>query len=73
MKLIVGVPVQVPLPAVSVWPSFAVPLIVGATVLTGAVGATTPVWAAVADELPPAFVPVTTTRIVPPTSALVWT
>ena len=44
----VGVPVQVPLPAVSVRVSWGVPEIVGRPVLTGAVGATTPVWALVA-------------------------
>ena len=46
------VPVQVPLAAVSVWPSWAVPEIVGSTVLTG--GAATIDRSAfdVADELP---------------------
>src|SRR5438309_10533061 len=33
--VIVGVPVHVPAPAVSVWPSCVVPLMLGSTVLTG--------------------------------------
>ena len=63
-----GVPVHVPFDAVSVWPSRAVPEIVGGAVFTGGLPATTPVCAEVALALPPAFVPVTTTRSVPPTS-----
>ena len=50
-------------------PSRAVPETTGTTVFTGGAAATTPVTAETADELPPAFVPVTTTRSVPPTSA----
>ena len=45
------------------------PEIVGGTVLTGGVGATTPLAAEVADAEPPAFVAVTTERSVWPTSA----
>ena len=67
--MIVGVPVQVPVVAERVCPSRAVPEITGATVLTGAVGATTAVTAENADALPPPFVPVTRERSVPPTSA----
>ena len=59
-----AVPVHVPFAAVSVCSSCAVPEIVGSTVLTGGAAATTAVWADVAEELPAAFVPVTTTRTV---------
>ncbi len=62
-------PVQVPLRAVSVCPSRAVPETAGRAVLTGGAAATTPDCADVALALPPAFVPVTTTRSVEPTSA----
>src|SRR4051794_24263148 len=65
----VGVPVQMPLPAVRVWPSCALPLIVGSTVLTGGAAATVPLCALVALALPPTLAPVTTTRTVLPTSA----
>jgi hypothetical protein len=41
----------------------------GAVVLTGATGSTFAVCAAVAVAVPPAFVAVTTTRVVVPTSA----
>jgi hypothetical protein len=37
----VGVPVQVPLPPVRVWPSWGVPEIVGGEVLAGGRGTTT--------------------------------
>jgi hypothetical protein len=63
------VPVQVPLVPLSVWPSCAVPEMVGSDVLTGGVGATTAVCALVALELPAELVPVTRKRIVEPTSA----
>lgn len=65
------VPVQVPVVAVRVCPSWAVPLMVGGELLVGAVGAvvTTAVGAEVATELPLLFVAVTSTRIVKPTSA----
>ena len=66
--MIVGVPVQVPVEPLTVEPSVSVPLIAGRTVLTGAVATMTADAAAVAEELPAAFVPVTTTRAVPPTS-----
>ncbi len=66
---IVGVPVQVPVAAVSTWPSRAVPEIDGSTVFTGGAGATTAEAAEVADVEPAPFVAVTTTRSVPPTSA----
>jgi hypothetical protein len=65
----VGVPVQVPLPAVSVLPSEAVPEIVGGEVLTGGVGSTSPLAELEALAVPPAFVAVSTTFIVEPTSA----
>jgi hypothetical protein len=68
VKVMVGVPVQVPLLAVSVWPSAGVPEIVGRTVLTGGAALTVEVCTLVALELPATLVPVTTTRIVAPTS-----
>ncbi len=67
--MITGVPVHVPLAAVSVLPSRAVPEIDGRTVFTGGAGTTTRWRSTWRSALPPAFVPVTTTRIVPPTSA----
>jgi hypothetical protein len=67
--VIVGVPVHVPVVELSVWPSSGVPLITGRAVLTGGAAATTAVCEVVALALPAAFVPVTTTRIVEPTSA----
>ena len=66
-------PVQVPVVAVSVWPSFAVPLIVGATVLTGGAAVITAVWALVALLLPTPLVAVTVRRSVLPTSVAVRT
>src|SRR5579872_6058527 len=67
----VGVGVQVPLPTRSVAPTTAEPEIVG---LTESVGpffeATTSVGAEVADALPSALTPVTTTRAVWPMSPL---
>jgi hypothetical protein len=54
---------------VSVDPSLGVPEIVGAVVLAGASGSTTPVAAVAAAVLPAALVAVTTARIVLPTSA----
>jgi hypothetical protein len=66
--VIVGVPVQVPVVAVRVSPSAAVPLIDGGTVLTGGVAVTTAVCALVVLALPAAFVAVTTMRKVEPTS-----
>ena len=65
----VGVPVQVPVEAATVAPSAGAPLIAGSTVLAGSVGRTIadavePAWAD-----PAALVAVTTTRVVPPTSA----
>ena len=67
--MIVGVPVQVPVVAESACSSVAVPEIVGSAVLTGGSGTTTAVWVDVALVLAAAFVAVTTTRIVLPTSA----
>ena len=61
-------PAQVPFEPVSVWPSTVLPAIVGSVELDGAAATTTPVWALVADALPPVLVPVTITRIVLPTS-----
>src|SRR3954454_3980113 len=63
------VPVQVPSPAVSVAPSLPLPETVGAPVLAGASATTASVGADVAFAEPPAFVPVTATRIAWPTSA----
>ena len=63
------VPVQVPSSAVSVAPSCGVPEIDGAPVLDGASATTGALAAEVAVSLPPAFVPVTETRIAWPTSA----
>lgn len=67
------VPLQVPGLAVRICPSWAWPLIVGREVFAGAVAdaVTTAVAAEVALALPAAFVAVTLTRIVDPTSALV--
>ena len=62
-------PVQVPGSAVSVWPSSGVPEIDGGVELAGASASTSVESEDVAVSLPPAFVAVTTTRIVPPTSA----
>jgi hypothetical protein len=63
-------PLQLPVLALSVWPTTALPLIVGSAVFAGEVPvATTPVWADVADVEPATFVAVTTTRIVAPASA----
>ena len=66
-----GFPLHVPAFAVSVWPTTAVPLIVGSTVFDGATGAsaTVVVCVDVAEALPALFVPVTTTLIVAPMSA----
>jgi hypothetical protein len=65
------VPVHVPTSALSVCPTCVVPLIDGNTVFDGATAAavTTPVAADEADDEPALFEPVTTTRIVEPTSA----
>ena len=67
----VGLPVQVPFAAVSVCPCCADPETVGNAVFPGGAGGapTTAVCAEVADEDPTAFVPVTVTRTVEPTSA----
>src|SRR5947209_7249227 len=72
----VGDPFQLPFDAVSVCPSVVVPEIVGGAVLVGAPGCTTAVCCEVAWAEPAAFVSVTTTRTVVPTSpgpsAYVW-
>ena len=73
VKLIGVLPVHVPSPAVSVCPSWAVPLIVGATVFAGGTAATAAVCALVAGVPPAALVPVTTRRIVEATSLEVST
>src|SRR3954451_2575079 len=67
----VGVPVQVPGSAVSIWPATAEPLTDAATVVAGAAGAasTTAVTADVDVSLPESLVAVTTTRIESPTSS----
>ena len=72
MKL-VGLFVQVPLCSVSVWPCWAVPVIVGGAVFAGGGTTTAGVTAAVALELaglpaPPALLAVSCTLIVWPTS-----
>ena len=64
-----GVPAHVPRSAVSVSPSTRSPEIDGAAVLDGGAGATTALGGEVAVSVPPAFVPLTTTTIVWPTSA----
>ena len=65
-----GVPVHVPsLLIVSVWVSRVVPVTAGSAVFAGSCAPTVPLGAEVALALPPAFVAVTTTRIVLPTSA----
>jgi hypothetical protein len=63
-----AVPDHVPGDAVSVSPSRAVPDTAGIAVFAGGAAATTAVAAEVAVFDPPAFVPVTTTRNVAPTS-----
>jgi hypothetical protein len=63
------VPAQVPGSAVSVRPSRGVPEIVGGEVLIGAPTVTVALWLEVPVSKPAALVPVTTTRIVEPTSA----
>src|SRR3982075_56784 len=63
-----GVPVQVPVPAVSSWPSLRIPVIVGTAVFTSGIAATRPVAADVAEAEPAEFVAVTTTLSVVPTS-----
>ena len=73
VKVIVAVPTQVPSFAVSVWPNAAVPVIDGATVLTGGEVVTSAVWFDVASVLPAVFVAVTRLRIVLPTSAALST
>jgi hypothetical protein len=68
-KVTVGVPLQVPFAAVRVCPSRAVPLTDGAAVFAGGAATTTALGKLVAGALPPPFRPVTSTRIVLPTSA----
>ena len=63
------VPVQAPSCAVSVPPSVAGPVTLGAPVLAGASATTASVAGDVAVSVPPAFVAVTTTRMAWPTSA----
>src|ERR1700693_1266611 len=69
----VGLPLQEPGAAVSCWPTFGVPEIVGGAVFLGAelevAGATAAVWADCAGVDPSALVVVTRTRIVLPASA----
>ena len=64
-------PVQLPAAAVSSWPACAVPEIVGGELFTGGAGAaaTTAVCAEPAEPEPSAFVAVTATLTVEPTSA----
>jgi len=68
-----AVPVQVPFVVVSVPPSIAEPEIAGATVLAGPDGAMVALAAELAAREPAAFVAVTRSRIVAPTSAPVRT
>src|ERR687884_2385544 len=67
-KVIVGVPVHVPTDALSVWPSTAVPEITGGDVFAGGAGVATTVAAELELAEPAAFVAVTATRNVEPTS-----
>src|SRR3954468_20227634 len=67
--VIVGVPVQVPVSPVRTLPSPGVPEMAGSTVLAGAAGATTAVFAVDAEAAPPALVAGTMPRSVEPTSA----
>jgi len=69
--VLLPMPVQVPVVAVSVRPSWAVPVTTGIVTTAGGSAATAVVGADGAFALPPAFVPVTRTRIVAPTSAAV--
>ena len=66
--------VQVPVVAVNVWPTCAVPEIVGTELFLGMMSMTEPVAALVAGELdPPEFVATTDTVSVLPTSAATGT
>ena len=70
MNAIVAAPAHVPSLPTSVWPSVGVPLTVGGPVFWGAAPeAMTAVAAEGASVVPPAFVAVTSTRSVCPTSA----
>ena len=69
----VGVPVHVPWSAVSVCPSVGVPLIAGSPVANGAAALVGLVAVLVAGTAPAAFVAVTTSRSVAPTSVDVRT
>src|SRR5262249_59320941 len=63
------VPIHAPLSTLIVWPTCGVPCGSGCFVAPGLLGeVTTAVGLDAADELPAAFVAVTTTRIVAPTS-----
>ena len=62
-------PVQVPVVAVNVCPTVAVPDTTGATVLTGTAAATELVALELADALPALLLAVTTQRTALPTSA----
>ena len=66
-------PVQVPVLALSVWPSRATPESAGAAVLTGATGSTVPDGTECAVAEPAALEAVTSLRIVEPMSAPVST
>ncbi len=63
-------PDQLPGSAVRVWPSLAVPEMVGGEVLLTGIAATTAVVAELALLEPPLFEAVTATRMVAPTSTL---
>ena len=67
--VIVGEPSQVPWLSDRTCASWAVPVTAGGVTTNGASAVTTAVWGEVAVAVPPALVPVTTTRIVEPMSA----
>jgi len=64
-----GVPAHVPVLALSVWPSVAVPVIAGAAVLDGASAAMTPVGSEAIEAEPAELLAVIVTRNVVPASA----
>ena len=66
-------PVQLPSPALSVWPSRATPVTVGTTTLAGPTGSTSVDGTETAVAEPASLEAVTSLRIVAPTSAPVST
>ncbi len=69
--MIGAVPAQLPVAAVSVFPSLVSPLVVGGEVFTGAPAVIVAVWALFAALLAAAFSAVTVTRSVSPISAVI--